>query len=75
MHGNHVYVYMYRSVSRFFAVYVHKESSLVWPGPFIAQDVYRLQYMHPAMALSMVIILCSYLYVLNYLAGPAHNCM
>ena len=28
---------------------------------------------HPAKALSMVIMLHSYLYVLNYLAGPAHN--
>ena len=30
-------------------------------------------YKHPAKALSMVIMLCSYLYVLNYLAGLAYN--
>ena len=63
--------------SRFSAVYVHKEPSLVWPDPFLVQGVYHLQYTHPAKALSMVIMLRSYvyLYVLNYLAGPAHNCM
>ena len=35
---------------------------------FLAKGVYRLQYKHPAKALSMVIMLRSYLYVLNYLA-------
>ena len=34
--------------SRLFAVCVHKEPSLVWPDPFLAQHVYRLQYKyHP----------------------------
>ena len=61
--------------SRFFTVYVYKESSFVRPNSFLAQGVYRLQYKHPAKTLSMVIMLCSYLYVLNYLSGPAHNCM
>ena len=61
--------------SRFSAIYAHKESSLLWPDPFLAQGVYRLQYKHPAKALSMVIMLRSYLYVLNYLAGLTHNCM
>ena len=42
---------------------------------FLAQGIYRLQYKHPAKALSMVIMLHSYLYVLNYLAGPAYNCL
>ena len=57
---------------RFSVVHVHKESSLVWPDSFIAQGVYHLQYKHPTKALSMVIMLHSYLYVL---AGLAHNCM
>ena len=61
--------------SRFQAVYVHKKSSLIWQDPFLAQGVYCLRYKHLAKALSMVIMLRSYLYVLNYLAGPAHNCM
>ena len=57
--------------SRFSTVYVRKEYSLVWLDPFLAQGVYRLQYKHLAKALSMIIMLCSYLYdVLNYLAGP-----
>ena len=46
--------------SRFSAEYVHKESSLVWPDPFLVQGVYCLQYKHPAKAvkaLSMVIML------------------
>ena len=55
--------------------YVHKESSLIWPNSFLAQGVYHLQYQHPAKALSMVVRLHSYLYVLNYLTGLAHNCM
>ena len=59
--------------------YVHKikESSLVWPESFLVQGIYRLWYKYSAKAgtLYMVIMLCSYLYVLNYLAGPAHNCM
>ena len=42
---------------------------LLWQS-FLAQGVYRLQY-HSAKALSMVIMLHSYLYVLNYLAGLA----
>ena len=37
---------------------------------YIAQAAYYLQYKHPAKALSMVIMLHSYLHVLNYLAGP-----
>ena len=61
--------------SGFPTVYVHKESSLVWLVPFLVQGVYGLQYEHPTKVLSMVIMLCSYLYVLNYLAGPAHNCI
>ena len=61
--------------SRFSTVYVHKETNLVWPDPLIVQGVYRLQYKHPAQALSMLIMLHSYLYVLNYLAGSAHNHM
>ena len=55
--------------------YVHKKSSLVWPDSFLAQGVYRLQYQHPAKALSVVVMLCSYLYVLDYLTGLAHNFM
>ena len=61
--------------SRFSAVYVHKESSLIWLDPFLVQGVYRLQYKHPAKALSMIGMLRSYLNVLNYVAGLAHNCM
>ena len=61
--------------SRISAVYVHKESSLVHLGPFLAQGVHYLQYKHPAKALSTIVVLHSYLYVLNNLAGPAHNCM
>ena len=56
--------------SRFFAVYLHKESSLVRLDSFLAQGIYRLQYKHPTKVLSVVIMLSSYLYVLNYLAGP-----
>ena len=54
--------------SRFFAVYVHKESILLWPDLFLAQDIYHLQYKHPSRALSMVVMLHGYLYVLNYQA-------
>ena len=44
--------------------------SLVCPDPFLAQGVYRLQYKHPAKALSsMAIMLCSYPYVLKYQEG------
>ena len=43
---------------------------LLWQS-FLTQGIYRLQYKHPAKALSMVIMLRSYLYVLNYLAGLA----
>ena len=44
---------------------------LLWQS-FLAQGVYRLQYIstRPRHCMSMVIILRSYLYVLNYLAGP-----
>ena len=45
----------------------------MYRGPFLAQGIYRLQYKHPAEALFMVIMLRSYLNVLNYLAGPGHN--
>ena len=56
--------------------YVPKEkASLVLPGPFLAQGVHYLQYKHPANALYMIFVLHSYLYVLNYLAGPAHSCI
>ena len=41
--------------SRFFAVCVHKEPSLVWPHPFLEQHVYCLQYKYQAKPLSMVI--------------------
>ena len=62
--------------SRFSTVYVPKEkASLVLLGPFLAQGVHYLQYKHPAKALSMIFVLHGYLYVLNYLAGPAHNCI
>ena len=61
--------------SRFSTVYVYKEPSFVWPNPFLAQGVYHLQYKHPAKTLSIVVMLCSYLYVLIYLSGPAHSCM
>ena len=82
-----MYVYTYTGVSknsRFSALqlYVHKESivSEVLYGQTFFQHrafIYCLQYKHPAKALSMVIMLCSYciVYVLNYLAGAAHNCM
>ena len=56
-------------------MYVDKESALAWPDPFLAQGIYCLQYKHPAKVLSIVVMLYSYLYVVNYLAGPAHNCM
>ena len=58
--------------SRFSA---HKESSLIWLDHFLVQGIYHLQYKHPAKALSMDVMLHSYLYVLNYLAGPTQNCM
>ena len=60
--------------SRFSAVYAQRIQSHM-ARPFIVRGVYHLQYKHPAKALSMVIMLHSYLYVLNYLAGSAHNCM
>ena len=47
---------------------------LLWQS-FLVQGIYRLQYKHPAKALSMVIMQRSYLYELNYLAGLAYNCM
>ena len=63
--------------SRFSTVYVHKESNLTWPDSILAQDVYRLQCKYLAKALTMAVMLHSYLYiyVLNYLAYPAHNCL
>ena len=41
--------------SRSSAVYLHKESSLVWPDPFLAESVNRLQFKHPAKLFSMVV--------------------
>ena len=59
--------------SRFSAVYVHKESSLIWPDPFLAQGIYSLQYKHPAHPCHSPwsYMPRSYQYdVLNYPAGP-----
>ena len=73
MHGHHVYVYMYKRIQELkilCSVCAQRIYSLVWLDPFLAQGVYCLQYKHLAKALSMGIMLCSYLYVLNYLAGP-----
>ena len=73
MHGHHMYVYVYRSVQELKVlhnIYVYNESSLIWPDPFLMQGIYQLQYKQPAKALSMVVMLCSYLYVLNYLSDP-----
>ena len=41
--------------SRSFAVYEHKESSLVWQDPFLMQRVYWLQYRWLAIPLTIVI--------------------
>ena len=59
MHGHHgtckcIGVFI---KSRFSAVYVDKESSLVRPEPFLAQGIYCLQYKDMAKVLSMVIML------------------
>ena len=50
VHCHHMYVY-----TRFIAVCMHKEPSLVWPDPFLEQHVYCLQYKYQAKPLSMVI--------------------
>ena len=49
MHGHNVYVHVYvqeylRTQDSLQYNYVHKESSVVWPDPFLAQGVYHLQY-------------------------------
>ena len=83
IHGHHVFVKCLRTQDSSQYMHVLKESSLVWPDPFLAQGIYHLQCKHPAKALdsSMIIMLCMYcslymyLYVLKYLAGSAHNCM
>ena len=55
---------------RFFAVYLHKETSLAWLDRFLVLGIYCFLYKHPAKSLSMVIMLHSYLHVLNCLADP-----
>ena len=45
MHGHHMHVYMYRSIKAFMICLQYlcqKESSIVWPDPFLVQGVYRL---------------------------------
>ena len=61
VHGHHVYVYMYSKTQRFSTVYVHKELSLVQLDTFLVQGAYCLQYKHLAKALSMVVMLHSYI--------------
>ena len=58
---------MYKSIYDPSVVSVHREYTLMWPDPFLAQRVNCLQYKHLAMPLAMA---HSYLYVLNYLEGP-----
>ena len=79
VHGHHMYVYIYvqewlRTQDSLQYSYAHKESSLIRLDPFLVQGDYSIS-TRPRYSLRLLCYVATYVYVLNYLAGPAYNCM
>ena len=59
LHGHHVHMYMYRNVLRtqdpLQYMCIKNLVSYDWSDPFLAQDVYHLQYRFPAMPIAMIV--------------------
>ena len=70
MHGHYVHAHITTKNSQIvLSICAQKIYTLVWPDPFLAQDVHHLQYKHVCLAKSHVL---SYLYddMLKLLVGP-----